>query len=76
MKTYLKVLNRLYVIFMYSISFLAFLSLSFKLISLADNYENLYNNTLVFYMIMLICVIFSAGGSLILCHLLAKNQRK
>jgi hypothetical protein len=76
MRKKIKLLNRIFCIFMYFLSFMTILSLVFNLIYLTPIYDIILNKHPLTYTIILFSIILSILLTRLLVHLLADLQRK
>ena len=76
MRKKIKLLNRIFCIFMYFLSFMTVLSLVFNLIYLTPIYDIILNKHPLTYTIILFSIILSVLPTRLLVYLLADLQRK
>ena len=76
MRKKIKLLNRIFCIFMYFLSIMTVLSLVFNLIYLTPIYDIILNKHPLTYTIILFSIILSVLPTRLLVHLLADLQRK
>jgi hypothetical protein len=75
MRKTILLLNRTYISFLHVISFLAFLSIQIKLLSLSVLYDMILKSTGIAYAILILISVISIYFTRLLVHLLQKAQR-
>nr|DAU87439.1 MAG TPA: hypothetical protein [Caudoviricetes sp.] len=71
----IKIMNKIYYILVYAFTFLTFLSLLFKLVSLTPIYTFFYSNTSLLSIVFIICIAISLILTHLLIRLLSNYQR-
>lgn len=71
----IQIMNKIYYILVYAFTFLTFLSLLFKLVSLTPIYKFFYSNTSLLSIVFIICIAISLILTHLLIRLLSDYQR-